>query len=52
MRVALTLAVLMFGTSASAQVDPLAPLPDAPPPVVRQAAQPVRCRTTGSGARH
>ena len=42
MRVALTLAVLMFGTSASAQVDPLAPLPDAQmQPVVRQAAQPV-----------
>lgn len=42
MRVALTLAVLIFGSSASAQVDPLAPLPDAPlQPVVRPAAQPV-----------
>jgi len=42
MRVALTLAVLMFGTSASAQVDPLAPLDEPPPPapvVVQQAAQ-------------
>ena len=45
MRVVLTLAVLMFGTSASAQMDPLAPLPNAPPPlspvVVQQAAQPI-----------
>ena len=38
MRVALTLALSIFGTSASAQVDPLAPLSDAPP-VVQQAAQ-------------
>ncbi len=42
MRVALTLAMLIFGSSASAQEDPLAPLPDAPlQPVVQQAAQPV-----------
>jgi lytic murein transglycosylase len=42
MRVALTLAVLIFGSSASAQVDPLAPLPDAQPkPALQQAAQPV-----------
>ena len=39
MRVALTLALSILGTSASAQIDPLAPLPDAPPPVVQPAAQ-------------
>jgi membrane-bound lytic murein transglycosylase B len=39
MRVELTLALSILGTSASAQVDPLAPLPDAPPPVVQPAAQ-------------
>ena len=52
MRVALTLAVLIFGTSASAQVDPLAPLPDAPrpqQPVVRQAAQPIAAASSNSG---
>jgi len=32
MRVALTLALLIFGTSASAQMDPLAPLPSQPLP--------------------
>ncbi|MCL6697489.1 lytic murein transglycosylase [Sphingomonas sp. NSE70-1] len=49
MRVALTLAVLIFGTSASAQVDPLAPLPAAPPqPVVQQAAQPVAASSATS----
>src|SRR4029453_4251951 len=40
MRFVLVLAVLTMGASASAQVDPLAPLPDAPPPVVQRAAQP------------
>jgi membrane-bound lytic murein transglycosylase B len=45
MRVALTLAVLIFGSSASAQVDPLAPLP---PPVIQQAAQPVAAPSTNS----
>ena len=49
MRVALTLAVLIFGSSASAQVDPLAPLADAPrPPIVRQAAQPVAASSSNS----
>jgi lytic murein transglycosylase len=49
MRVALTLAVLIFGSSASAQVDPLAPLPDAPPqPVVQKAAQPVVVSSSNS----
>lgn len=38
---ALALALLGSGAGAEAQVDPLAPLPDAPPPVVQQAAQPV-----------
>ena len=37
MRVALTLALLIFGTSASAQVDPLAPLPVKPAPSVQPA---------------
>jgi lytic murein transglycosylase len=41
MRLILVLAMMVTGAGASAQVDPLAPLPDAPPPVVRQAAQPV-----------
>lgn len=49
MRVALTLALLIFGTSASALPDPLAPLPDAPPPaVLRQVAQPIAAQSTGS----
>jgi lytic murein transglycosylase len=38
MRVALTLALSILGSSASAQLDPLAPLPDAPPPT-RQVVQ-------------
>ena len=41
MRLRLALALLVSGAGANAQVDPLAPLPDAPPPVVQQAAQPV-----------
>lgn len=48
MRVALTLAVLISGSGTSAQVDPLAPLPDAPPPVVQQAAQPMAATSSGS----
>ena len=39
MRVTLSLALSIIGTSASAQVDPLAPLADAPRPVVRPAAE-------------
>ena len=38
MRVTLPLALSILGTSASAQVDPLAPLPDAPSPVVQAPA--------------
>ena len=48
MRVALTLAVLMFGTSASAQVDPLAPLADTSPPIVKPAIQAVAAPTNSS----
>ena len=48
MRVALTLAVLMFGTSASAQVDPLAPLADTSPPIVQPAIQAVAAPTNSS----
>ena len=48
MRVALTLAVLMFGTSASAQVDPLAPLADTSPPIVQPAIQAVAPPTNSS----
>lgn len=48
MRVTLTLALSIIGTSASAQADPLAPLPDAPPPVVQQAAQPVAAPASSS----
>jgi lytic murein transglycosylase len=40
MRVTLTLALSILGSSAGAQVDPLGPLPDAAPPAVQQAAQP------------
>ncbi|MFL6766325.1 MAG: lytic transglycosylase domain-containing protein [Sphingomicrobium sp.] len=41
MRLFLVLAMMVTGARASDQVDPLAPLPEAPPPIVRQAAQPV-----------
>ncbi|HEU0311489.1 MAG TPA: lytic murein transglycosylase [Sphingomicrobium sp.] len=40
MRVALTLALSILGTSASAQVDPLAPLADTPSPIVPASVQP------------
>lgn len=40
MRVTLTLTLSILGTSASAQSDPLAPLPDTSPPVIKAAAQP------------
>ena len=53
MKVALTLAVLIFGTSASAQMDPLAPLPGsgaAPvkPRAMQVVAQPAAQQTTAS----
>lgn len=41
MRVALMLALSILGTSASAQSDPLAPLPEPPPAVAQPAPQPV-----------
>src|SRR5512139_3452253 len=55
MRVALTLALLIFGTSASAQMDPLAPLPNsaaAPvsPPAMQVVTQPAAQPTTASPA--
>jgi peptidoglycan lytic transglycosylase B len=54
MRVTLTLALTIIGTSASAQVDPLAPLPTTPPPVaqaaLQQPASPASSTLTGYAA--
>ncbi len=48
MRLMVALAVSVTGASAGAQVDPLAPLPDAPPPVLQPAAQPVVAPSSSS----
>src|SRR5678815_3761153 len=48
MRLLLAVAMIVKGAGARAKEDPLAQLPDAPPPVVRQVAQPVAAASSNT----